>query len=160
MSTNRTRIRRPPKSPRLTPEAIAAWRACDQEALDCALGLKPWERTPLPREITALGVSEDCPPNPDSIYPFDHSWHKAIKLQRELLKVAGWPDCREAYEKNLRDAVEWERYIRECIAHPEFAGQGTGCDPASRRRQLKEAKVDVAYRKRLLAELGREGRDA
>jgi hypothetical protein len=35
----------------------------------------------------------------------------------------------------------------------ERGGQGTGCDPASRRRDLEKAETEVAYRRRLLEEL-------
>jgi hypothetical protein len=37
--------------PGLTPEAIAAWQACDYNALHCALNLYPHEQSPLPEEV-------------------------------------------------------------------------------------------------------------
>jgi hypothetical protein len=74
-------------------------------------------------------------------------------LQRELLKVAGWPDCRAAYQENLREAEEWEEYCQELVDHPDRGHSGTGSDPASRRRKLGETKAAVADRRRLLAEL-------
>jgi hypothetical protein len=70
-----------------------------------------------------------------------------------LLAVAGWPDCRQAYEKNLREAEQEVRECRELVRHPERGGIDTGCDPASRREQLAEAEAELAYRKRLLADL-------
>jgi hypothetical protein len=151
MSTNRTRIRRCTKR-RITPEAIAAWQACDFHALHCALGLRVWEASPLPTEITSLGVDADyvLPPNAS---PWEQTRVQAAKLQRELLKAAGWPDCREAYEENLREAKHWAAYCADLLEHPERGGLGTGCDPASRRRALREARRKVAYRRRLLVEL-------
>lgn len=104
-----------------------------------ALHLHPWNHSPLPVEVISLGVDANDPPDfLDALQRED--WHNAAALQRELLKVAGWPDCRQAYRDNLAEARS-------------VAGIGTGCDPASRRRKLEEAKRKVAYRKRLLAEL-------
>jgi hypothetical protein len=51
MATNRVPIRRLSKG-RITPEAINAWKRCDSDALHLALGLAPWEQSPLPEEIT------------------------------------------------------------------------------------------------------------
>jgi hypothetical protein len=64
---------------------------------------------------------------------------------------ADWPDCRHVYRENLAEALQWQRYCEEEMDH--CSHQGTGSDLASRRRKLREAKDDVAYRKRLLAEL-------
>ncbi len=96
MSTKRRTIRRG-KNGQLTPEAIAAWHACDYNALHCALGLYPHEMSPLPSEVISLGVTEGDVPDPDSTSPFEQSYWKAIELQRKLLAVAGWPaDARTA----------------------------------------------------------------
>ncbi len=141
MSTKRRTSRRGGRRDRLTPEVIAAWLAADCSALHCALGLQPWESSPLPREITALGVDDDDDDRP------------IVELQRKLLAVAGWPDCRRIYEENLRDAQGWARYCADLVRHPEHGGQGTGRDPVSRRAALKQAKAAVAYRKELLAGL-------
>ena len=55
-------IRRPLKE-RIKPQAIAGWQACDYLALQIALGLTPYSAaSPLPLEITPLGVSERCRP--------------------------------------------------------------------------------------------------
>jgi hypothetical protein len=135
MPTIRHPINRPPKV-KITPEVIAAWKACDGDALHDLLRLQTFDSSPLPKEITALGVSEDDP--------------RIFELQRKLLEVAGWPDCRRAYEENLRDAEEWRDYCAKVIVHPLMGGQGTGCDPASRRRSLEEAETEVTYRRALL----------
>jgi hypothetical protein len=152
MSTNRTRKRRPPRGLRITPEVIAAWQACDESALRCALGLAPWEKSPLPLEITAGGVSEDDPPSATNTL-HDESHDRALKLQRLLLAAAGWPDCAQAYRENLAEAESWRDYCKELIAHPWRGGTGTGCDPASRQRALQDAEASVAYRRQLLDEL-------
>jgi hypothetical protein len=92
------------------------------------LGLQPRERSPLPIEITGLGVSETEPPDPP-LTGFDASYPKGLKLQRALVAAAGWPaDCLRAYDDNLREAQEWQRYCRHLVAHPEEGGQGTGSD--------------------------------
>src|SRR6188472_3143559 len=109
MATKRRTIRRGIRSNRLTPEVIAAWMACDYRALHCALGLQPHEPSPLPREIGALGCSEEdlARVAPDSPRLWDKALPRSLELQRRLLALAGWPDCREAYETNLREAEEW-----------------------------------------------------
>jgi hypothetical protein len=155
MATNRVPIRRLSKG-RITPEAINAWKRCDSDAPHLALGLAPWEQSPLPEEVTSLGVSEDNPPDPKNIGAWDSSYDKAIKLQRKLVATVGWPDCRAAYEANLKEAKEWAAYCAKLVKHPELGGQGTGCDPVSRRAALKEAQKRVAYRKKLLADLDHE----
>jgi hypothetical protein len=153
MPTNRIPIKRPRKETVLTPEAIAAWMACDWSALHAALGLNIWERSPLPREISGMGCSEnDLPADAERR---DEIWVKSllqsIDLQRKLLTVAGWPDCRDAYEENLRKAEQELRDCRELVKHPER--DFVGSDNASRREYLAEAEAEVAYRKQLLAGL-------
>ena len=78
---------------------------------------------------------------------------KVLELQRQLLEVAGWPQCREAYERNLAEAVECAEYRALLVRDPDARHQGTGMDPASLRERLKEAREEVAYRKKLLADL-------
>ena len=152
MPTNRTPIGR--KSVlKITPEAIGAWERADFNALHRLLGLAPWEASPLPYEITALGCSEDDLPIGPDARDWDKSLPKAVALQKQFLAVAGWPDCRNIYEEELHDAEEWAAYCRELVEHPDRGGQGTGCDPQSRRKALKTALAKVEYRKRLLTEL-------
>jgi hypothetical protein len=137
MSTNRRTKRRGAK-PGITPEVIAAWQAADFRALHRALGLAPWEPSPLPREIIALGCSQDDEVDADSDRCWDRALPKVLAIQRKLLEVAGWPECREAYEGNLREAKEWAAYCRGL---------------PSLRAKLRDAQDEVAYRKRLLDEL-------
>jgi hypothetical protein len=152
MPTNRTPIGR--KSVlKITPEAIGAWKRADFDALHRLLGLAPWEASPLPYEITALGCSEnDLPVEPGS-RDWEKSIPKAVALQRQFLAVASWPDCREIYEEELRDAEKTVAYYRELVEHPDRGGQGTGSDPESRRKRLVEAEATLRYRQRLLDEL-------
>ena len=100
MPTNRTPVARKAIL-KITPEAIQAWKRADFHALHSLLGLKPWEASPLPRKITALGCSQDDL----LVEPNDGAWGqslpKAVALQRQLLAVAGWPDCRQIYEGKL-----------------------------------------------------------
>lgn len=159
MPTNRTRIARRQNRRQITPEVIAAWEAADYHALHAALGLDPWDASPLPEEITALGVPDDDEVNAyrASVRGENGHWAQSLKpavmLQRQLLKIAGWPDCRKAYEENLEEAERTAAYCRELVEHPERGGQGTGSDPESRRRRLQQADDEVAWRKQLLKEL-------
>jgi hypothetical protein len=141
MSTKRRTLRRGGRKGRLTPEVIAAWLAADFHALHCALGLRVWEASPLPREITPLGCDDDG------------ADRQAVELQRRLLAAAGWPDCRHVYEANLREAQGWASSCRELVKYPDRGGQGTNCDPASRREALRRAEAEVRYRKELLTGL-------
>jgi hypothetical protein len=138
---------------KITAEAIAAWKAADYMALHQALGLHPWEASPLPDVITALGVSEERVASADLTIPHEQTYAQALALQRELLAVAGWPNCRAAYEKNLFDAENRANYCEDLIRHPERGGQGTGCDMESRQAALEDALEEVEYRRALLDEL-------
>jgi hypothetical protein len=108
MTTKRRTIRRGGRG-RITPEVIAAWRAGDYGALHLALHLHPWCHSPLPKEIICLGVDQNSPPHFLDVQQRE-DWRQAAALQAELLKIAGWPDCRQAYRKNLADALKWQRY--------------------------------------------------
>jgi len=123
-------------------------------ALHHALGLMPWEPSPLPREITALGINENDLSAVDANEARDRGRQKALRLQKQLLELAGWPNCRQQYEENLRKAEEDAAYCRERVEHPPSGEYGTGCDPESRQERLEDAENEVEYRKQLLAELG------
>ncbi len=102
----------------------------------------------------ALGVSQDEQPSEHS----ERLWDKALpqarrELQRKLLAVAGWPDCRAEYQENLADARGMASYYRMLIKHPERRSKGTGSDEFTLRRKLKEEEREVRYRQRLLREL-------
>jgi hypothetical protein len=58
--------------------AAAAYEAGDCRALDAALGLKPWEASPL---------RVDQGPAPDGPTAFAASWPQAQQLQREIEKA-------------------------------------------------------------------------
>ena len=153
--TNRRALRHQRKS-RITPEAIAAWQSCDERALACALGLDFWgEPSPLPAEIVASGVS---PKLYRLIQQLPHvttsRTTRCSQSSASFLQIAGWPDCREAYKRNLAEAEEDRDYYALLLRDPDARYQGTGMDTSSLRRRLKEAKEEVAYRKKLLADLG------
>jgi hypothetical protein len=154
MTTKRRTLYRGGRS-RISPEVIASWQAADYSALHAALDLTPWNFSPLPTEVISLGVHQGDPPD----YLDAHQrqdWRKAQAMQRQLLKVAGWPDCRQTYRDNLAEALQWQRYCKLLIDHPERgpAPGSTGADPVSRRQAVEEAEADVAYRRGLLADLG------
>lgn len=73
---------------RITQDAIDAFLAGDYCALHRALGLKPWEASPLPLEVTPLGVDQSPSDGPEHLL-FHESWPKAQELQRELLEATG-----------------------------------------------------------------------
>jgi len=80
------KLRKPKqKAHRVTPEAVAAFKAGDYQSLHRALGLKPWEPSPLPVSVTALGVDQGEPPKWE-LHP--DAWRQAQVLQRELEKAA------------------------------------------------------------------------
>ena len=69
---------------RITPDAIEAFRAGDFMALHAALDLAPYEPSPLPQSVEALGVDPDNPPRADGT-AWAESWPKVVELQRELM---------------------------------------------------------------------------
>ena len=71
---------------RITPDAIEAFIAGDYMALHRALGLAPWEMSPLPAASNALGADPDDPPPGDGTGWYD-SWPLAMELQRALQKA-------------------------------------------------------------------------
>ena len=69
---------------RITGEAVEAYRQGDYMRLHRALGLMPWECSPLPVEVDGLGVDQG--PRP-SYYDERHGWEQSQELQRELEKA-------------------------------------------------------------------------
>jgi hypothetical protein len=67
---------------RITPEALEAFKAHDNLALHRALGLKPWERSPLDVD---LAVKPPAMPGGEIAYL--ETWPQAYEL-REALEVA------------------------------------------------------------------------
>ena len=63
---------------------MAAYEAGDYLALHAALGLKPWEVSPLPMRITPLGVTQGPPPAWAKEGGWFDSWAQAQELQRLL----------------------------------------------------------------------------
>jgi hypothetical protein len=78
---------------KITPEAIEAFEAGDYHALHQALGLKPWEHSPLPLAVTALGVRPGEPPSWDNS---TMSWRQAQELQRALVDAGAKMPAGEA----------------------------------------------------------------
>jgi hypothetical protein len=148
MPTNRRRFDRTRRH--ITPEAIDAWMRADYMALHIVLDLHPWETSPLPIEITPLGVSEDLIDSDGSRYQEDL---KALKLQREFLTIAGWPDCRKINEEELRDAEQRVTYCRQRVENFPGGEFGTGTSPAERQEALDDALAEVKHRRELLAGL-------
>ncbi|TIQ05731.1 hypothetical protein [Mesorhizobium sp.] len=70
----------------ITPAAVEAFKANDYKALHRVLGLKPWEMSPLPRDIEPLGCDPERPPNSRATL-FDQSFDQAVELQRALLEA-------------------------------------------------------------------------
>ncbi len=70
---------------RITPAAVEAFQAGDYTALHLALGLRPWETSPLPVSVTALGVDQDAPPHWMTTEHHNADWRQAQGLQRALI---------------------------------------------------------------------------
>jgi hypothetical protein len=145
MPTNRTRRRRDKSPPRIGPEAIAAWRTYDWNALHRALGLNPWHSSPLP------GTRENL--DPDN--PHDQV---SIRCRAALIEAAGMPDCRAAFAKELADAESTATYYKKLVKDPSLSGIGTRCDPVSRRKDYAAALATVAYIRQAIAKLDAHGR--
>jgi hypothetical protein len=137
-----------------SPAAFSSFRSATAFGHDVAAASHAtYCRSPLPLEITALGVSETAAPNPESNRLNDLSYPKALALQRALIAAAGWPDCRAVYEQNLREAEEMRDYLQELVTYPK---RGPFGEPlAQRKLDLKEAQAEVVYRRRLLKQLGK-----
>jgi hypothetical protein len=78
MPTKRTR--RAPRQHGLRAAAIEAWQAGDHLALHRALGLLPWEASP----IEAHGT----PPAWAAAMPYGQSWPRAAELRRQLIEAS------------------------------------------------------------------------
>ncbi len=63
MPTKRKRLSRQAQQ-RISPAAFEAYRAGDYMALHRALGLAPYEPSPLPQSIEPLGIDLNNPPMP------------------------------------------------------------------------------------------------
>ena len=68
---------------RVTPEAVEAFERGDWMGLHRALGLRPWQMSPLD-----VDPAEE-PPNDHGGNPYDKSWSLACELRAELEKAAG-----------------------------------------------------------------------
>jgi hypothetical protein len=88
------------------------------------------------------GVTQAEPPDYMDSFRRD-DWRRARSLQAELLKAAGWPNCRQTYRDNLAEALQWQRYCAELVKYPDRGHSGTGCDPASRAQALQKAEACV-----------------
>jgi hypothetical protein len=117
-------------------------------ALHIALGLPPWAASPLPIEVTVLGIDEDDVDPEDREHYRDNL--KALKLQKKLLALCGWPDCRTTYEDELRKAEEYATYCRKRVENFPGGEFGTGTSPAERQESLERALAQVEYRRELL----------
>jgi hypothetical protein len=84
-----------PRLSGLTPAAVDAWRAGDYMALHRALGLSPWDASPLPLSVTPLGCDQRTPEQ-NAKMAYEHrlyhaTWPKALQLQLQLMAIAGNP---------------------------------------------------------------------
>lgn len=80
MPTKRERLKRASNA-HVTPAVIAAFKAGDYMGLHRLLGLRPWERSPLPAESDSLGVYlDEVPADDGDIY----SVRKAQDLRRAI----------------------------------------------------------------------------
>ncbi len=85
MPTKRKRLSRQAQQ-WISPAAVEAYRAGDYMALHRALGLAPYEPSPLPQSIEPLGIDPDQPP-PDDGTCWVSAYPKILELHR-LLEAA------------------------------------------------------------------------
>ena len=71
--------------------AIEAWRRGDERALARALGLGPWEFSPLPHRFAGAYALPREKPSGGSGLAMDESWPKIKALQIKLYEVGGEP---------------------------------------------------------------------
>ena len=95
MPTKRRKIA-PVRLPVITPAAITAGKTGDNLGLLSATGTKPWQPTPWPLALDALGCDEGaCPLSHDGKpYWQPEDWRRAQALQRALYQVAGPPPAK------------------------------------------------------------------
>jgi hypothetical protein len=90
MPTNRTRRARAPHPDALSTAALEAWQRGDYHALCRVLATPPWQPSPWPLELTALGCDQGpCPRDAGPLWRA--GWRRAQELQRALLEAAGEP---------------------------------------------------------------------
>ena len=87
MGTKRTPINKP--SRRISADAIAAWRRGECSGVHDALGLAPFEYSPVPRRFGAYGLPDVM--NKESSTIIDQRWPLIKALQDELRAIAGEP---------------------------------------------------------------------
>ena len=87
-SISAMRKRAPSSILKVSPTAVAAWQARDEAALHRALGLKPWDFSPL-------DVDDGECPYPG--FPQNENWQRANDL-RAALEAAAHGDLRDPEE--------------------------------------------------------------
>jgi hypothetical protein len=103
----------------------------------------------LPYEISVCGVTDDEFDSYRASVRGDGPWSRSLKnavmLQRQLLRVAGYPrEARRALEENLAEAIRDRDIARKEITQPPDT-QGTGCNPEARQTRLENCETGVAY---------------
>jgi hypothetical protein len=87
MPTRRVPLHRPRR--RISQAAVDAWQRGDVWAVHHALGLAPWEYSPVPLAWGAYGLPSE--PSTHQGTALEQSWAKIRKLQLELYALAGEP---------------------------------------------------------------------
>jgi hypothetical protein len=82
----------------------------------------------------------------------------SLRCRAALIEAAGMPDCRKAFAEELASAESWVAYLKKVIKDPSLGGQGTRCDPASRREDYADAQAIVGYIRQAIAKLDAHGR--
>jgi hypothetical protein len=111
MATLRTPLKRKVRG-HLTQAAVDAWLAGDVKALKAALGLWPWEHSPLSPEFTVGYALPEIPTE-------GRGWAKCKRYQDELTALVGLPPerVRQAVaDKRLAEAEASAAYRRTPMA--------------------------------------------
>ena len=69
---------------KISPAAVAAWRAGDREGVYFALQLRPWQPH-------VFDVDENAPLPPDDGSAWSQDYPQIVELRKEMIRLAGPP---------------------------------------------------------------------
>ena len=140
---------------RITPEAIAAWQSCDERALACALGLDFFAaRRHCHRRSRSLASRRNAHLTRTATARVTGHMEKCSSCSANCWRWQDGPIAAQPISITSPRPRAGETIARCGCAIPMLA-KGTGMDEASLKEKLKEDWAEVAYRKKLLAELNK-----
>jgi hypothetical protein len=115
MPTLRTPLKRKLRG-HISQAAVDAWLAGDTRGLQAALGLGPWQHSPLP---WAYAYGYGLPDEPDDADASARGWGKCKAYQEQLIALVGLPPIsvkRAVAKKRLAEAEESAAYLKTPMA--------------------------------------------